>query len=109
MLADDSKTLARERPLMLKFSSGAFRDQRVGSPTHNVEFPLKVADIVTTSSHEERIVQVADLFAGIVRHAFAPLARRTPPDEFAKLFIERLAKRFGQTGLYLRVTSRPNS
>jgi hypothetical protein len=99
VLADDSKTLARERELLLNFADESLREAQVGSPTRNMEFPLKVADIVTTSSHHSRAVQVADLLAGIAGYAFTPWANGTKPDEFAGAFRERLAESVWMDGL----------
>jgi hypothetical protein len=92
ILADDSKTLASERELLLNFADESLRETQVGSPTRNVEFPLKVADIVTTSSHDSRAVQLADLLAGIAGYAFTPWANGTKPDDVARAFSERLAE-----------------
>jgi hypothetical protein len=89
VLADESKTLARERDFLLRFADESLREHTVGSPTRNIEFPLKVADVVMTASKASRHVQVADLFAGIAAYAFAPMANRiASPDAVRRDFIK---------------------
>ena len=99
ILADESKTLAQERELLLRFADEGLREQTVGSPTRNIIYPLKVADIITTTSHSSRRVQIADLFAGIAGYAFAPMANQTTADGVSKDFVGRLAEKVWMDGI----------
>jgi hypothetical protein len=99
ILADESKTLAQERELLLRFADESLRERTVGSPTRNITYPLKVADIVTTTSHSSRSIQVADLFAGIAGYAFAPLANRTQAQDVSQEFLKRLCERVWMDGM----------
>jgi len=99
ILADESKTLARERGLLLAFADENLRDHVVGSASRNVRFPLKIKDLVATNSLNERSVQIADLWAGITGYAFAPRANQTAPDSFATEFLERLLDRVWIDGI----------
>ncbi len=99
ILADESKTLAQEREYLLRFADESLREQTVGSATRNISYPLKVADIMTTTSHSSRSVQLADLFAGIAGYAFAPMANRTPAQGISKEFLSRLAEKIWMDGI----------
>jgi len=99
ILADESKTLAQERDLLLRFSDEGLREHIAGSPTRNVTYPLKVADIVTTTSHSSHSVQMADLFAGMAGYAFAPMANQTRVEGVAKDFLSRLAEKAWMDGI----------
>jgi len=93
ILADDSKTLAKERDQFLEFAHQDLREAKIGSDTRNMEFPLKVADIIRADSRASRLIQVADLFAGVTSYAVTPIANRVRPDELARSFFELLSKR----------------
>jgi uncharacterized protein DUF3800 len=99
VLADESKTLARERDFLLRFADEQLREQSVGSPARNIEFPLKVTDIVTTPSHASQAVQIADLFAGIGAYAFAPMANNCQPDDVARAFADKITEKVWVDGL----------
>jgi len=99
ILADESKTLAQEREFLLRFADQGLREHTVGSPTRNIIYPLKVADILTTTSHSSRSVQLADLFAGIASYAFAPLANRTAAQNVSSELLQRLCERVWMDGI----------
>jgi hypothetical protein len=99
ILADESKALAQERDLLLRFADEGLREHTVGPPTRNLTYPLKVADIVTTTSHSSRSVQIADLFAGIAGYAFTPMANQTSAEGVAQDFLSRLAEKVWMDGI----------
>ena len=69
LIADESKVLAKERLRLLALSDPTLKSVTVGYDRRKIEFPLKVADIVTVDSTVHRQVQFADILGGAIAGA----------------------------------------
>lgn len=68
MVADESKMLVKERERLLQLSRGDLRPVRAGYDQRQVQYPLKLSQVIAANSHTEKQVQLADVIAGAVRH-----------------------------------------
>ena len=69
LFADESKVLAKERDRLLALADPSLKPVRVGYDRRKIEFPLKVADIITVDSITQRQIQFADILAGAIANA----------------------------------------
>jgi hypothetical protein len=66
VIADESKVLAKERGRLLALSNQNLKPFDAGYDRRRIEFPLKVADIMTVDSTTQPQIQLADVIGGAI-------------------------------------------
>lgn len=80
--ADESKTLARTKPLLMKFSDPNLVEHHQDYYGEGYSYPLQVSDITAVSSDGSRGVQLADIVAGAHAQFGGRLSQRAPLDPY---------------------------
>ena len=64
ILADDSKVIAAQSPILIKLSETNLKPFTAGYNTRTMDFPLKADQILTVDSKTSKEIQFADLLSG---------------------------------------------
>ncbi len=81
VIADESKTVAQEAPLLMKFADKDLAEKTIAGVGGSARYPLLAEKITTASSSESRAIQIADLTAGAINHVFTSMAKRVKLDD----------------------------